>query len=228
MGFEVTLIERYKRMAFLMDEVDKTPEMSREHLMEAALIGCNALKDLSVDNPVSDFRQAINLLIEARRQNSTEFFNITQTFGHFSSFLTVELRVIIAGGFPEYLANQIVQWCYDSYEELRRGGSDPAILLEKVKLFSKHACELADELKSNVEQDEEGQNTKKQIRVILKVMAGAALVGLNAAAAAAITTATVASTAALTAGGAAVSGAIGLSIINGAKWPAKVRTAGTS
>ncbi len=224
MGFEIILIDRYKQMAFLLDEAEKDPQESHKYLKDAAVIGCNALKDLSIDNPAGDFRQAVNSLAEARRNNSAEFAAITKDLGHFSSFLTVELRVLIVGGFPEYLANQIVQWCFDSYEELRRGGLEPAALFEKVKLFRNHACQLADELKTNIEQEDEAQNTKRQLGAILKMVAGAALVGLNASAA----LITGAATAALTVAGAAVSGAIGAAIIKDAKWPAKQRVAGGS
>ena len=221
MGFESLLTERCKRMAILLEEVDKNIEPNQKFLMEAAVIGCNALKDLAVENISSEFRQAVRQLEEAREQSRAEFVAITQNFGSFSTFLTVELRVLIAGGFPEYLANQIVQWCFDSYEDLRKGDTDPAILFERVRLLSNQACEFAEELKAGVKQEAESDRAKRILKSIFKAMAGAALIGLNAIAA----FPTGVATASLTVAGAAISGVIGTVVIKSA-WSPKANVAG--
>src|SRR5258708_4650465 len=78
MGFESLLIERCKRMTILLEEADKSIEPNQKFLMEAAVIGCNALKDLAVENISNEFRQAVRQLEEARRQSRAEFVAITQ------------------------------------------------------------------------------------------------------------------------------------------------------
>lgn len=221
MGFEILLIERYKSMAVLLDKADKSIEPNQGSLMEAAVIGCSALKDLAAENISNEFRQAVRQLEGARRESRAEFVAITQTFGHFSTFLTVERRVLIAGGFPEYLANQIIQWCFDSYEELRKGEMDSDALFERVRLLRNQACELAEELKTGVKQEAENESSKRILKSILKAMAGAALIGLNAIAA----FPTGAATASLTVAGAAISGVAGSLLLNSA-WSPRAKGAG--
>jgi len=106
---------------------------------------------------------------------------------------------------------------------LRRGDTDPAVLFERVQLLSDQACELAEELKAGVKQEAESERAKRVLKSILKAMAGAALIGLNAIAA----FPTGAATALLTVAGAAISGVIGTSVINRA-WSPKAKVAGSA
>lgn len=223
MGFETVLIERYKQMASLIDEAEKQHELGQIHLRDAAVIGCSALQDLSIENPANDFRRALNSLADTKRQNNREFVAITQTLGHFSSFLLVERRVMISGGFQERLADQIVKWCYDSYEEVRKGGVDHSALFENIKLLRDQACQLAEELKTNLRKEDESEHVRNCLWTILKMLAGIALVGLNSGALIQET-----ATAALSGAEAGGSGEVGKALIAGAKWPAKVKKAGQS
>ena len=223
MGFESILIERCIKMTARLDEADGSTTDRQSKVLEAAVIGCNALRDLSAEKMSNDFKRAVNILYDARRENRAEFRAITTRLDHFSAFLNTELKVLVSGGFPEYLANQLIGWCFESYEEVRRGETDPATLFQRIQLFADHACQLSDELISQSEEEQQDQNAKRQLLVILKVMAGAGLIGLNAGAALLVGTAN----AALTAAGAAVSGAVGSAIISSAKWPAKVKVAGS-
>ena len=217
MGFESFLTDAGIRMNSSLDKADAFPDQELICLMEAAVIGCNALKDL-VKNV--DFRTTLEDVDRLRKENTPEFRKTLEDLEAFDDFLSVELKVLIRGGFPEFLANQIVGWCRDVRREVLRRARTPSEIISDAERLRDHACKMSQELQGRVQEEREKKKTADALKKTAKGIAGFALIGLNAAAgiAAGVTTAVpTAGTSMLLAGaGVATSAALGAGIANNA------------
>src|SRR5437588_2827643 len=101
MGFESFLTDASKRMTSSLDQADAYSDREQVCLMEAAVIGCNALKDL-VNS--TDFRKTLDEAETLRKENAPAFRKTLEDLEAFEDFLSVELKLLIKGGFPEFLA----------------------------------------------------------------------------------------------------------------------------
>lgn len=217
MGFETFLLDATQRMISLLDKGDAYEDEELECVMEAAVIGCNALTDL-VKNP--DFRNTLGDIRRFQRENTTELRKNLEDLEAFEDFLRVEHKVLLQGGFPEYLAEQIIQWCANVRQEVLKHTRTPDEIISDAEKLQDQACTLAGELKERLKEETEIKKSKGRLKKIVKGTAGFALIGLNAALGitAGVTTAPVTAGASILLAGAGVatSAALGAGIANNA------------
>ena len=217
MPYEIHLVEACKEMTSQLNKAEAFSEYEREGLLHAAVIGCNTLKDL-IANP--SFRQSLDELYGLRRENTAEVRKILDNFELFGEFLAIERKILLMGGFPEYLAEQIIGWSEDVRRDVLERDRTPSQVIANVEVLKDQSCGLSDELKRRWQDEAEKARTKRLLSRIKKGVAGTALVGLNAAAAITIGVTTALPTAGggVLVGGAvlAASGAIGSGIIGNA------------
>lgn len=217
MGFETALIDAIGRINALLDKADAFPDHELACVNEASIIGCNALTDV-VKNP--DFRRTLDYIRKQQRDNTTGLRKNLEDLEAFEDFLRVEHKVLLKGGFNEYLAGQVIGWCSDVRQEVLESTRTPAEVIADAEKLRDQACALVGELKSKLREEEELAKSKGTLKKILKGAAGLALIGLNAAIgiAAGVTTAPVTAGASvlLAGAGVATSGALGAGIANNA------------
>ena len=217
MPYEIHLVEACKEMTSQLNRAEAFEEYEEDGLLHAAVIGCNALRDL-IANP--SFRQSIDELYTLRRENRAEVRKILEDLALFNEFLSIERRILLEGGFPEYLADQIIGWSQDIRLDVLERDRTPNEVIANVEVLRDQSCGLSDELKRRRQEEAEKARAKRLLSRIKKGMAGSALVALNAAAGITIGVTTALPTAGggvlLGAGVFAVSGAIGSGIIGNA------------
>ncbi|HYH86619.1 MAG TPA: hypothetical protein VEX60_14295 [Pyrinomonadaceae bacterium] len=217
MGFETSLVDACKEMTSQLNKAEAFPEQEQDCLVHAAVIGCNTLTSLVVNR---DFRQTLDDLYKLRRENTVQVREILSNLETFNEFLEVERKILISGGFPEYLASQIVSWSNDVRQDVLERARTPEEIVANVGSLTDQACKLSSDLKQHRQEEQERKRGKRVLRKIKKGIAGSALVGLNATAAIVIGVTTALPTAggSVLLGGAvfAASGAIGSGIVGSA------------
>lgn len=214
MGFETFLVDASKEMTSQLNRADAFPEQEQDCLVQAAVIGCNTLEQV-VGN--RGFRQALADLNSLRKENTPQVRAILDNLETFREFLEIERKILIKGGFPEYLADQIVGWSDDVRRDVLERARTPEEVVANIESLRDQACGLSSELKEHRQEEADRKRGKRLLKRIWKGISGSALVALNAAAGITlgVTTAIPTAGAGLLAGAGviAASGAVGGAII---------------
>ncbi|MDX6406085.1 MAG: hypothetical protein QOH70_3540 [Blastocatellia bacterium] len=216
MGFETFLIPNINHMDTLLALAESAPREEGTHITEAAVVGCRSLQRLIAE---PGFIRTVVDLAAARLDRSgsdtDEFKSLVRSYENFESFLRIEQEIMTKAGFFPDVAKQIMQLGQLMRESILARAQPASEIIDQVRLLRDQACNLSQALIKEGQKKQDWAITKQRVRKILIGTGGAALVGLNAVAA----LITGAPTAGLTVAGAAVSGAIGGSIISSATSP---------
>ncbi|SRR6266542_3247 len=222
MGFETYLIESINQMNSLAVKSEAHPEQRQDCLLEAAVIGCRMLKQLSSD---PDFESTLNEFADVRiirrlqqkasdldqrreRQLVNEFLTIIDDSTHLEMFLELEREIMIRGGLTLDVVDSLVESMRQSVGSVRERAKPPAEIIDTTRVLRDRACTLANDLVDQAQKDDWWDRASQRVKRILLGLGGGALIGLNSGA--------LATSVGLTAAGSAVSIAIGGAIISSA------------
>jgi len=223
MGFETYLVPQINKMHDLMIQAKVYPKQEGDKIIEAAVIGCETLRRL-VDDPT--FHRIIQQLSADRidKQGSTtrEFMNIVENSETFEAFLKIEYQVLNRGGlFPDITAD-LIYACRHAFEQVRDRAQPASEVIEAARRLQDQACRTADDLIKESKDTVWWDGVRDKVKRIIMGTGGAALAGLNAAAAIPTIATPVAP---LTVALAAASGAFGGAIIQNAASTPKAKEA---
>jgi hypothetical protein len=205
MPLETYLINAANEMNLLLSKAPAHPEREQDHLREAAFIACNTLKQLSSDR---EFYRAVEQLAERQSENASDLDAITGDSAHFESFLRVEREIMIRAGITPELADHLLNKARELIQAVRSHSAEPQEVFAAFNAIRDRVCDLALSLQQQRQDRKTREWSKMFVLRVTFAVGGAALIGLNVS--------QLAVSLGLTAVGAAVSGAIGSTLIGNA------------
>jgi hypothetical protein len=137
----------------------KPPRLDK--LATAASIGCDALTNLADD---SDFREAVNKLINTQLASAAPGDLEIRTMKHFSTFLMEEKQVLIENGMIPRLVDELAKQAKQLLPPMQGWGGSVELLYFNIRLASYEACSLADSLKKQLRENESDEASRDKAR----------------------------------------------------------------
>jgi hypothetical protein len=194
MAFETYLIPIINRMNDLLAKSESDFGRASDYLLEAAVMGCRTLRQLSGDPQVSsiieefaDVRIIKGFLEKAseeyrRReaQKAEEFRRIIEDPEQFDNFLNLEREVLIKAGVSADVADRLIDSSRESVKEVQERAKPPAEIIETIRLLRDRACLLSDDLIRRAKEEQRWEGIREGIKKIMLGLGGLGLIGLNA------------------------------------------------
>jgi hypothetical protein len=222
MGFETYVVETINQMNLLLVRSDTHSKQRQDYLLEAAVLGCRTLKQLSGDTGFSstveefaDVRIIKGFLERAsddykRRESEKvdQFRTIIENSDCFATFLDLELEVMVKAGLSVDIVDSLIKSSRESIEDVQKRAKPASEVIETVRLLRDRACLLSDDLINEAKDEDRWEGVKERIKKVILGLGGVALIGLNAS--------SLAASVGITAAGSAVSAALGAVFITSA------------
>jgi len=222
MGFETYVVETINQMNLLLVRSDTHSKQRQDYLLEAAVLGCRTLKQLSGDpgfsSTVEEFADVriIKGFLEGasdeykRRESEKvdQFRTIMENSDYFATFLDLEREVMVKAGLSVDIVDSLIKSSRESIEDVQRRARPASEVIETVRLLRDRACILSDDLINEAKDEDRWEGVKERIKKVILGLGGVALIGLNAS--------TLAASVGITAAGSAVSAALGAVFIHNA------------
>lgn len=223
MGFETYLIEHVNQMHDLMIEADVHPEDENTNLVEAAVIGCETLKRLIGDKSfLRTVEQMSTARLDERGHTGREFLHIVDNMNNFEEFLKIEHKLLLESGLFPDIAATLISLSRNALDDVRDRAKPASEVIDAARTLTDQACETAHDLVEKAQRTNKWDTLKDRLKRIMMGIGGAAVIGVDAAAA--LPTA-VTPVAPLTVAMGAVSAAFGASLVQNAAFPSEAQAA---
>src|SRR5262249_8982163 len=153
----------------LLSKADSAVDASekRQHLREAATLGCNIFERLAHD---AEFFDDFADITSARARDPRAFRGIVRDPYTFEILLESERAVLIKGCLPEHLAASVIDQCKYTLSQVahQQVSTEDAVrsLYAAIKDLRDSACKLANDLVQTERSDRELHKDRRKLKLI--------------------------------------------------------------